>query len=143
MIRYLYTLRSNHPCKSVPSDTIISYYNIIDYIPYAVLYIPVTIFTSSNLYFLIPFTFFHPSPNLDLLFPRAASGLQCSFSRGQLFSGLKSWILALCSISASKGAGCSDSLRELEVTGLPLVSPSSCRPVSAITVLGFEPADKD
>ena len=35
---------------------------MIDYIPYAVLYIPMTIFITANLYFLIPFTFSPTTP---------------------------------------------------------------------------------
>ena len=38
---------------------------MIDYIPYAVLYIPMTIFITANLYFLIPFTF-SPTPPTPL-----------------------------------------------------------------------------
>ena len=36
----------------LPTDTIYTYYVIIDYIPYAVLYIPMTTFTTGNLYIL-------------------------------------------------------------------------------------------
>ena len=41
--------------------TIQNYYNIIDYIPYAVLFIPVIILLTGNLYLLIPLPIFtHP-----------------------------------------------------------------------------------
>ena len=39
-----------------------SYYNIIDCIPYAVLYISLTCFTTESLYLLISFTYFIYSP---------------------------------------------------------------------------------
>ena len=43
-----------------PSDTIYSYYSIIEYIPYAVLYFLCTVFRTGNLHNLIPSPF---SPN--------------------------------------------------------------------------------
>ena len=46
-----------------PSHTMHSYYSIIDYILYAVLYIPMTTFITGNLNLLITFTFFTHSSN--------------------------------------------------------------------------------
>ena len=43
VIRHLYSLRSDHLGKSSTHPTPMNYYTIIDYIPWAVLYIPVTI----------------------------------------------------------------------------------------------------
>lgn len=61
----------------------------------------------------------------------AASGLTCSSGRDQLFSGLKSYIFSSIQYpSVSKEAGCINSLRDLDMTGLLLVSSSSGHPVS-------------
>ena len=44
VVRYLYNLWSDSPDKcNTPPDTMHSYYNILDYIPCAELYIPVTL----------------------------------------------------------------------------------------------------
>ena len=37
-----------------PSDTIHTYYDITDHIPYAILYISMTVFITGNLYILMP-----------------------------------------------------------------------------------------
>ena len=58
MIRHLYNLRSDPPNKSTTPLKPYSYYNILDYIPYAVLYIPVTIFLTANSYFSVPSHFY-------------------------------------------------------------------------------------
>ena len=42
-------VRIDRPNKSSLSGTTHSYYNSIDYIPYAVLHIPATVFITSNL----------------------------------------------------------------------------------------------
>ena len=49
--------------ESQLSVTVQSFYNITDYIPYAVHYIPLIYFITRNLYLLIYLTFFPPNPS--------------------------------------------------------------------------------
>ena len=63
VITHVYTIQSDHT-SLVPIWHQHSYYSITDYIPCAVLYIPVMNFITGCFFFLIPFIFFthFPSP---------------------------------------------------------------------------------
>ena len=60
------------------SQHTILHYSIIVYIPYAVLYIPVTFYNRQFL-FLNPFALFHPSPKLYTLWQSSVCSLYLSF----------------------------------------------------------------
>ena len=65
VVRQSYTLQSCPPIFPVPAGTTHSYYNITDYVPYAVLPSP-WLFCSCQSVLLNPFTFFTQSSNTPL-----------------------------------------------------------------------------
>ena len=72
VIRHFYTLQSDHPNKSSSHLTphIVQYYWLYFQ---CLLYISVTIFSTGNLYFLIPFTFFTQPPTQPIRQPSIGS----------------------------------------------------------------------